>query len=230
MNKNLMGRVLIVGALVFAAACQSPAPAPAAGSGSGAATAPAEGTAAAAAGSAEGTGAAAEASAAPAEGTAAPAAGSAAAPAAGSGAAAAPALPAPHPVTGEPVAAATAENLHGTWVADMAALMAQEAANMPPEQVAMMQALMGSMQITFTFNADGTAVMAQNAMGQSETKNGTYTVGGAAANTVTFTLTEVPGEGSAAEPAQTFTATFQSTNNMSLAMEGDPQVIPFYRQ
>ena len=101
---------------------------------------------------------------------------------------------------------------------------------MPPEQVAMMQALMGSMQITFTFNADGTAVMAQNAMGQSETKNGSYTVGGAAANTVTFTLTEIPGEGSVAEPPQTFTATFQSVNNMSLAMEGDPQVIPFYRQ
>lgn len=232
MNKNLVGRVLMVGALAFTVACQQPA-APAAGSGSGAAAegTAAEGTAAAAEGTAaEGT--AAEASAAPAaeEGTAAPAAGSGAAaevPAAGSGAAAA--APAPRAPTGEPVAAAAAENLHGAWNADIAGMLAAEAANMAPEELAMMQALMGSMQITFTFNADGSAAMAMSGMGQAETKAGTYAITGTTGNQVMFTLTETPADGSAPTP-ENFTATFQTTNNMTLTKDGDPQVIPFYRQ
>lgn len=228
MNKNLVGRVLMVGALAFTVACQQPA-VPAAGSGSGAA---AEGTAAegtAAEGSAaEGTAAEASAPAAE-EGTAAPAAGSGAAmPAAGSGAAAA--APAPRAPTGEPVAAAAVENLHGAWNADIAGMLAAEAANMAPEELAMMQALMGSMQITFTFNADGTASMAMNGMGQSETKGGTYAMTGSNGNQVMFTLTEVAVEGSTAPAPENFTATFQTTNNMTLTKDGDPQVIPFYRQ
>ena len=229
MNKNLVGRVLMVGALAFTVACQQPA-APAAGSGSGAA---AEGTAAegtaAEASAAEGT--AAEASAAPAaeEGTAAPAVGSGAAvPAAGSGAAAA--APTPRPPTGDPVTAATPENLHGAWNADIAGMLAAEAANMAPEELAMMQALMGSMQITFTFNADGTASMAMSGMGQAETKAGSYAITGTNGNQVMFTLTEAAAEGSAPAAPENFTATFQTTNNMTLTKDGDPQVIPFYRQ
>jgi hypothetical protein len=136
----------------------------------------------------------------------------------------------PHPITGDPVTAADETNLHGTWVADMNALMLQEAANMAPEQVAMMHALMGNMEITFTFVDDGTAVMRQNAMGQSETKNGAWVFETATANTVTFVLTETPAPGEPQEPTQRFTATFESTNNMTLSMEGDPQLIPFYRQ
>jgi hypothetical protein len=222
MNKNLVGRVLMVGALAFTVACQQPA-APAAG-GSGAA---AEGTAAEGS-AAEGTAAEASAPAAE-EGTAAPAAGSGAAmPAAGSGAAAA--APAPRAPTGEPVAAAAVENLHGAWNADIAGMLAAEAANMAPEELAMMQALMGSMQITFTFNADGTASMAMNGMGQSETKGGTYAMTGSNGNQVMFTLTEVAVEGSTAPAPENFTATFQTTNNMTLTKDGDPQVIPFYRQ
>ena len=223
MNKNLVGRVLMVGALAFTVACQQPA-APAAGSGA------AEGTSAAAAeGTAAAEGSAAEASAAPADGTAAPAAGSGAAvPAAGSGAPAA-AAPAPRAPTGEPVAAAAAENLHGAWNADIAGMLAAEAANMAPEELAMMQALMGSMQITFTFNADGTASMAMSGMGQAETKAGSYAITGTNGNQVMFTLTEAA-EGSAPAAPENFTATFQTTNNMTLTKDGDPQVIPFYRQ
>jgi hypothetical protein len=109
-------------------------------------------------------------------------------------------------------------------------MLAAEAANMAPEELAMMQALMGSMQITFTFNADGTASMAMSGMGQAETKAGSYAITGTNGNQVMFTLTEVAGEGSAPAAPENFTATFQTTNNMTLTKDGDPQVIPFYRQ
>jgi hypothetical protein len=139
-------------------------------------------------------------------------------------------IPEPRPITGDPVTVADETNLYGTWVADMGGLLAQESANMPPEQFAMMQALMSDLEITFTFVDDGTAVMYQTALGQSETNNGTWVFESAAANTVTFVLTETPAPGEAQGPPIHFTATFVSTNNMALARDRDPQTIPFYRQ
>ena len=133
------------------------------------------------------------------------------------------------PVTGLPVMLAQESNLYGAWNADIAGMLAAEAANMAPEELAMMQALMGSMEITFTFNVDGTAAMAMNGMGQSEVKGGTWRVLSVDGSAVRFELIETPTLGTTSTP-EWFIATFQSTNNMTLTKDGDPQVIPFYRR
>jgi hypothetical protein len=46
---------------------------------------------------------------------------------------------------------------------------------------------------------------------------------------VRFELIETPTLGTTSTP-EWFIATFQSTNNMTLTKDGDPQVIPFYRR
>jgi hypothetical protein len=133
------------------------------------------------------------------------------------------------PVTGFPVMLAQESNLYGVWNADIAGMLAAEAANMAPDELAMMQALMGSMEITFTFNVDGTAAMSMSGMGQAETKGGTWRMLSADGSSLRFELIETPTLGTATAP-ETFIATFQSTNNMTLTKDGDPQVIPFYRR
>lgn len=134
----------------------------------------------------------------------------------------------PVPVTGLPVVVAQPSNLHGVWRADIASMLAAEAASMAPEELAMMQALMGSMSIDFEFRPDGTARMSMSGMGQAETKTGTWRLLSITGSTIQFELIETPALGTAPSP-ELFTAAFDSTNNMSLSKDGDPQVIPFYR-
>jgi hypothetical protein len=135
----------------------------------------------------------------------------------------------PVPVTGLPVVLAQPSNLHGVWRADIASMLAAEAASMAPEELAMMQALMGSMSIDFEFRPDGTARMSMSGMGQAETKTGTWRLLSITGSSIQFELIETPALGTAPSP-ELFTAAFDSTNNMSLTKDGDPQVIPFYRR
>ncbi len=92
----------------------------------------------------------------------------------------------------------------------------------------MMQALMGSMQINFTFNADGTAVMSASGMGQQEVKSGTWAAGAVNGTAITFTLTENGEDGTPGEP-QTFTAAFADSKNITLSKEGEAETMPLVR-
>lgn len=134
----------------------------------------------------------------------------------------------PVPVTGLPVVIAQPSNLHGVWQADIASMLADEAANMEPEELAMMQALMEGMTIQFEFRSDGTARMSMTGMGQAETKTGTWRLLSVQGSSIRFELIETPALGTSPVPEQ-FTAAFDSTNNMTLTKDGDPQVIPFFR-
>jgi hypothetical protein len=207
MNMNLLGRLLLVGSFAVFAACQPAEPVVAEGSAATGEMAEAEGSAAPEAAAEEEGSAAPEAAAE--EGTAAPAVVAEATP-------------------GTPVAAATAELLHGTWRVDMAAALEAQGSGMSPEERAMMQALMGSMQITFTFNADGTAAMSASGMGQEEVKSGAWAAGAVDGTAITFTLTENGEDGTPGE-VQTFTASFMDSNNITLSKEGEADTMPLVR-
>jgi hypothetical protein len=119
--------------------------------------------------------------------------------------------------------------MHGTWRVDMMAAIEANGSGMSAEERAMMTALMGSMQITFTFNADGTAAMSASGMGQEEVKAGNWAVGAVNGTALTFTLTENNADGTPGE-AETFTATFVDTNNITLSKDGEAETMPLIRQ
>ena len=64
----------------------------------------------------------------------------------------------------------SADPLVGTWVLDTSAMTE----GMTEEEAALVMAFMGSMEMTFTFNADGTLKAYANIMGEEESKTGTY--------------------------------------------------------
>ena len=92
----------------------------------------------------------------------------------------------------------------------------------------MMQALMGSMQITFSFNPDGTAAMSASGMGQEEVKSGAWAAGAVTGAAISFTLTENAEDGTPGE-VQTFTATFVDSNNITLSKDGEADTMPLVR-
>lgn len=167
--------------------------------GEGSGAAPAgEGTAAAPAGEGTGTGAPAG------EGT-------------GTGAAAAPAAAA---------GAISAATLHDTWSADFAAMLAQQ--QMAEEERALAMALMGSMQMTFTFSPSGSLTIATTAMGEAKEETGSYTVTSVEGNVINATMTGPDGQ------TESMILTFSDNNNFTLRPatqegSGAPEQIPFRR-
>ena len=64
----------------------------------------------------------------------------------------------------------SADPLVGTWVLDTSAMTE----GMTEEEAALVMAFMGSMEITYTFNADGTLKADVSMMGEEESSTGTY--------------------------------------------------------
>lgn len=198
--------LLVLAAVAFASACNKPAD-DAAPSTQAAESAAAEGEAAAEAPAAEGE-AAAEAPAA--EGEAAPAEGEAPAAAAAGEAI---------DVDAAPIAAEVS-SLHGAWELDTATVLAQLAADesMSEQERAFITAMMGSMQLSFTFNPDNTLAVQTSAMGQEESSAGTWAHNGTEDNRHKLSLTIVE-EGE--ENTQQVVAHFTAADILHLRIDGE---------
>ena len=141
--------------------------------------------------------------------------------AAGSGddAAAAEAAPA-----GDAPESVTAENLHGTWDADMQATLA----NLPEEERAMAQMFLASAEMALTFNADGTMNMNVKMMGEEKAESGAFSVASSEGNVLTISATTT-GEGGA-EETQTMTITFSTIDTIEMRDTESPQAFVFKRR
>ena len=141
--------------------------------------------------------------------------------AAGSGddAAAAEAAPA-----GDAPESVTAENLHGTWDADMQATLA----NLPEEERAMAQMFLASAEMALTFNADGTMNMNVKMMGEEKSESGGFSVASSEGNVLTISATTT-GEGGA-EETQTMTITFSTIDTIEMRDTESPQAFVFKRR
>jgi hypothetical protein len=130
--------------------------------------------------------------------------------------------------TGSPVMQASAELLHGAWRVDMMAAIEANSSGMSPEEEAMMRALMGTMEITFTFSPAGSASMAASGMGQKELKLADWAPVTTAGASLTFTLTEYNDDGTL-QPPETFTAMFVDDYNLVLSKDGESDTMPLIR-
>lgn len=125
-----------------------------------------------------------------------------------------------------PAGAISAATLHDTWSADFQAMLASQ--QMAEEERALAMALMGSMQMTFTFSPTGTLTIATTAMGEAKEEQGTYSVTSVEGNVINATMTGPDGQ------TESMIITFADNDNFTLRPaqqegSGAPEQIPFHR-